>query len=268
MIDKNTLLDFKTWFNKYVSEFNLPDQNYQSNIQLKKEHARRVCGEIITVGKSLNLNEGELYFAEALALFHDVGRFEQYTHYGTFADFKSEDHAQLGIRILEENSVLKSLAPSVRDLMKRVISLHNKAEVNPDEEKDCLFYAQLLRDADKLDIFRVVTEYYSNKDFVKNTSIELDLPDTSHISQEVLDDLLSKRIVLSNHIHSLNDFKLLQIGWIYDLNFPRTFQLVKEKQYINKIIDVLPKSKELEKVFSVVFDFLEEKCQAGKKTAS
>jgi hypothetical protein len=32
----------------------------------------------------LGQNLEELYFAEATALFHDIGRFEQYKRYGTF----------------------------------------------------------------------------------------------------------------------------------------------------------------------------------------
>ena len=41
--------------------------------------------------------------AEAVALLHDVGRFEQYKRYGTFNDRKSVNHAALGVEIMKKN---------------------------------------------------------------------------------------------------------------------------------------------------------------------
>jgi hypothetical protein len=42
-------------------------------------------------------------------------------------------------------------------------------------------------------------------------------------------------------LRTLQDFKLLQIGWIYDVNFPKTFQIVWEKKYLETIREALPK---------------------------
>ena len=43
-------------------------------------------------------------------------------------------------------------------------------------------------------------------------------------------------------VKTLNDFKLLQIGWVYDINFPRTFQIVRENGYLEMIRDALPET--------------------------
>jgi hypothetical protein len=71
------------------------------------------------------------------------------------------------------------------NLLLSVILYHNRAELPEDETEGCLFFAKLLRDADKLDIWRVVTDYYHNKNGHQNSSIELDLPDIPEISDEV-----------------------------------------------------------------------------------
>ena len=42
-------------------------------------------------------------------------------------------------------------------------------------------------------------------------------------------------------LKTLNDFKLLQVGWVYDLNFPRTFQMVREHRCLETIREVLPR---------------------------
>ncbi len=50
----------------------------------------------------------------------------------------------------------------------------------------------------------------------RNEAISLGFLDTSGISDAVYADLMAKRIVDMHHLQNLNDFKLLQIGWIYN----------------------------------------------------
>ncbi|MCD4717773.1 MAG: hypothetical protein K8R45_13680, partial [Desulfobacterales bacterium] len=124
----------------------------------------------------------------------------------------------------------------------------------------CLYFSRLLRDADKLDIWRVVIDYYTQKNGTRNETIELDLPDTPDISETVYEDLMSGRLVRVGCLRTLNDFKLLQMGWIFDVNFPRTFQLVRERAYLKIIRDTLPTSKRVSEIFSKVQSYLEGHC--------
>jgi hypothetical protein len=41
-----------------------------------------------------------------------------------------------------------------------------------------------------------------------------------------------------------NDIKLLRLSWIFDLNFPATFFLLKEYGYLEAIMSCLPETKE------------------------
>jgi putative nucleotidyltransferase with HDIG domain len=97
----------ESWFENYTKQFKSQEKNYNQNINLKKEHTYQVCNEITRLGKSINLNKEDLTLAQTIALLHDVGRFEQYDRYGTFADCKFEEHAQLGVKILSQKNVLK-----------------------------------------------------------------------------------------------------------------------------------------------------------------
>jgi putative nucleotidyltransferase with HDIG domain len=259
MINQETVSTLRTWFSDYVETFRSGDQEQDRNIDLKDEHTRRVCTEILDIGRSLRLNLEDLFLAELTALFHDVGRFEQYARYGTFSDHKSEDHAKLGVKILRKYDVLKGLDPSTRELILKVISYHNRVEIPEGETEACVFFAKLLRDADKLDIWRVVTDYYRQVDGLRNGTIELGLPDGPEISDEVCADLKAGRIVRMRSMKTLNDFKLLQMAWIYDVNFPRTFEILRERGYMEMIRDALPQSEKVAEMYATIRSYLEER---------
>ena len=114
-----------------------------------------------------------------------------------------------------------------------------------------------MRDADKLDIFHLVTSYYRNNNSGRSAAIELDLPDNSDISEAVVENLKEGHLVSSKHLRTLNDFKLLQMGWVYDINFQPTFQMVHERGYLKAIRDSLPPSNDIDEVFSLLSAYLE-----------
>lgn len=232
----------KAWFERYVCRFSSPDSIIQQNMNLKVEHTRRVCEVIKDIGGSLDLCKEDLCLAEASGLLHDIGRFEQYRRYRTFADYRSENHALLGVEVIRANRVLEGLEPAAADIIVRVVGNHNRAALPDGEEERCLFFLKLLRDADKLDIWHIVTEYYQNAGNYHDQTIELELPDEDWISNSVCEALLRGKLVQMSDLKTLHDFKLLQIGWIYDVNFPRTFQIAREKKYLEKIRDALPRN--------------------------
>jgi len=232
----------KTWFKDYTRRFSSDNPVVQESMDLKTDHTRRVCEAIVNIGESQELSREDLCLAEAAALLHDIGRFEQYSRYRTFSDYRSEDHAALGVRVIKANQVLHNLEPAMAEIIIRVVGYHNRAALPDREEERCLFFLKLLRDADKVDIWRVVTDYYQNAAHNRNHTLELDLPDGPRISDSVCKTLMNGKLVQMADVKTLNDFKLLQIGWIYDINFPRTFQIVRENGYLEMIRDALPET--------------------------
>ena len=251
-MNREMVKEYRDWFDDYVRSFRSEDREFQQNIEMKEKHTLRVCDEILALSEELELYNGDLLLAEVLALFHDIGRFEQYARYRTFVDRDSEDHAALGVKILEENDVLVGVDDRSRNLSLRSISYHNRAALPREETEECLFFTKLLRDADKLDIWKVVTDYYRRKDRRRNVAIELGLPDTAGISGKVYESLMRKEIVDAGHLNNLNDFKLLQVGWIYSINFAPTFARIEERKYLNIIRGYLPRTEQIENIFLVV----------------
>lgn len=251
-LNKAIVSDLKNWFSYYLGKFKYDDYESQRNLDLKREHTERVSREIILIGNQIALKEDELNLAEIIALFHDIGRFEQYRKYRTFSDQRSENHAELGIDVLEKHKVLSVFDKKIQRLIICSIRYHNRPTLPGNETKTCLFYSKLIRDADKLDIWKVVTDYYHRNNNEKNVALELELPDTPGISEEVYDAMMKGRIVEMKHVRNLNDIKLLQAGWIYDINFKPTFEAVKSRRYIELLRDALPESEKISQIFRTI----------------
>jgi hypothetical protein len=259
MIDRETLKGFHAWFDGYVRGFLFPDPALQKNIRVKIEHSKKVCTEIAVLGRSLGMDEPGLHFAETAALFHDVGRFEQLARYMTFSDHHSINHAELGISVLKSEGVLDRLPESDRDGLCGVIRNHNRFAIPRSESGFTLTMSRLLRDADKLDIYRILIDYYRNDGGEDNT-VALGLRDIREISPEVMEDLSAGRLVLSEHLRTIDDFKLMKMGWVYDLNFPASFAAVRNRKYLEAIRDMLPDSDEVRRAYERVRSHLDAKC--------
>ena len=256
-MDREQLDYFKLWFNDYVSGYLTNDSDSNFVMLLKKEHTLRVCRNIVMLGTALHLSEQDLVFAETMALFHDIGRFKQYALYGTFNDLQSVNHARLGLNQLGVNKVLSVCSTDTKRLISRSIAYHNAAVLPEDEDKKILFFMRLLRDADKLDIWKVVTDYYNNKGKKKNTTLELGLPDDPVCSKKVIEPLHDHKIVKIEDMKTLNDFKLLQISWVFDLNFAPSFKAVQKRNYLELIKATLPESKDIHEAVKEAQDYVD-----------
>lgn len=256
---QSKLAGLNTWFDDYTRGFCSDDPAVQGAVDMKVTHTRKVRQAIMKIGVHLGLTEKELGIAEIAALLHDIGRFTQYQRYRTFSDARSKDHAALGIGVIQEHYLLGDFDTETADIILSVVEYHNRATLPSGVSDRCLFFLKLLRDADKLDIWRVVTEYYLNGPDQRNRAIELDLPDIPRISEPVHHALMSERIVQMSDVKTFNDFKLLQMGWVYDLNFPVTFQMVHENGYLEIIRDALPRTQGVADVYEKVRSYVEKK---------
>ncbi len=256
---KTALENLTSWFEEYVNSFISGDPESDINVELKKHHTIRVRHAIIDVGKSIALNEDNMSIAEACAILHDIGRFEQYKNYGTFSDSISENHAALGVKIIREHNALRDFSAECREIIIRSVGCHNMPAIPSGFNPDSLEFLKLIRDADKIDILYVVTDYYMTSVSGTNKVLELHLPDTETISDEVFKPLASGRIAQVKNLRSLNDFKLYQMGWVYDLNYRRSLQIIKEKQYLERLREALPKrSDRADQIYHITCSYLDK----------
>jgi putative nucleotidyltransferase with HDIG domain len=258
-LNPEMVVDLKKWFFDYVRTFECKDKEIQSGIRLKKKHSIRVVNEIRHIGRQLNLSERDVRLAEVVAILHDVGRFEQYQRYRTFADPLSLNHAQLGARTVQESGVIRRWPDSLQEVVVYAISHHSLAELPSNGARAHVFFSRLLRDADKLDILKLVTRYFLPARDRTKRSFEAGLPDTPGVSEQVQDDLTQERVVDVEHVRNLNDQILFRLGWIYDINFHPTLRRIREKRYVEMIRCSLPNSPEIDEIFHAVRSFMGKK---------
>jgi hypothetical protein len=258
-MNRDQVAYFESWFKGYVSAYYSQGQDHKKDwaIQLKEDHSLRVRQEIVRISHGLDLPEKDILVAEVLGLFHDIGRFSQYQRYATFRDDISENHAELGIKELSEAHILDDLPKEEKELIRKGILYHNLRKLPQDEDPRGLFFCKLIRDADKLDIWRVIIDYYyRGQSHISKSVLQLGLADTPGYSNKILNDLCSGQTPESSAIENLNDFKLLQIGWVYDINFHPTFQEIEKRNYLEKIGSTLQETKEIKEVLRIVENYL------------
>jgi putative nucleotidyltransferase with HDIG domain len=242
---REDFLILKKWFSRHVAGYYTNEPGYDCIIRLKEQHTKRVCRNMKMLGRKLELTEQEILLAETMALLHDIGRFKQYEIYGTFNDLSSENHASLGLKLIAEHKILSGYTKDEKNFITQAIAFHNAVKLPEDEDKKALFYMRLLRDADKLDIWKIITDYYRSSEKQPKTALQIGLSDSPTCSTKVLEALQKQHIVRIEDLKTLCDFKLFHIGWVYDLNFVPSFQTVQRKGYIEQIEKTLPCQKEI-----------------------
>lgn len=258
-MDEKHLSFCHAWFEAYVDNFRSSEEEISENIDLKRVHTFKVCENIVRIARSIHLGEDKLRLAEAIGLFHDVGRFEQLRLHKTFSDRISLDHAALGISLLKGSDILKGLNESERHILQRAIWHHNKYDISESERPDVLLFSRLIRDADKLDIFRVVTDYFRRRQQQPNSALDFGLLEGPGLSREAVEDILNCRMVKIDNLGNLNDMRLMYLSWAFDLNFPVTIFCVLDKSYLDMLIDSLPQNGDIQKVGDQVRGYLDKR---------
>jgi hypothetical protein len=258
-MQQNDLISFKQQFSDFCRSFYSENSEDQRNFDLKEEHTRQVCENMVGIGRGLSLNANQMLLAETIGLFHDIGRFPQYAKYKTFRDSISVNHGLLGADTLIEKKMLQTLPGGEQEIIIQSVKFHNAFAVPKKEKDETVFFIRLVRDADKLDIWRVFLEYYEAPDEDRASAVGLDLPDVPEYTEAVLATLFQQEIVFLSKIKTLNDFKLLQLSWVFDLNYKPAFRFLLERDYVNRLIAHLPQTEGIEKVSSLLKGYMQKR---------
>lgn len=232
------------WFEDFTTTMMRTPDRLKSNYELKIEHTYRVKDNIINLGKAVGLTPYMLHICELIGLFHDLGRFKQYTEFNSFSDSISGSHGDLSVKVLEENNVLIDLDVDAQNMVKKAIAYHNYYHVPENEEKEIKQLSFLIRDADKLDAFFLETLENESRSYTLDA-----LSDERDYSSLVVSDLQNGRQVDFKNFKYKYDRKLGILGLIFDLKFDESFDLFLENNYLQRMFKQLPKDeimKELE----------------------
>ncbi len=246
------------WFDRYVSGYLDLDPEGVRNIRLKQEHSRKVLEVMTALALGEGLGSEESRLVAAVAILHDVGRFPQYRRWRTFRDRDSANHARLGLEVLRDQRVLMHLAPAEQLLIEEAIRFHNLLEVPKRYRSPHDRAIRLIRDADKLDIWRVFDDYFQQLPDERASAAGLGLPDRPEVTPVCLAALGAGQIVRLDMARVLNDFVLLQISWAYDLSTKTAYRLLDERGYLSRLAALLPDLPEVQAAVGRAQRHLEE----------
>ncbi len=255
--NNSDLCKYELQFTSYANSFLTGNNDFDRNIILKREHSLKVMNECLLLASALCLPEQEQLLAGIAGLFHDVGRFEQFKRYLTFVDIKSENHGKLGGDVLKENFTFKNLSNDERNILLSAITNHNCRLLPTDLSFSEIIMAKIVRDADKLDIMRIVLDYYTDPE--KNESIVLELDNSDIITKSVFDAVMKNVTVSIRDLRTVADFKIAQLAWIYDLNYQHSIERYVMFEYHHKLHKHLPETIEVEQIFSAVCKYLDNR---------
>lgn len=251
---------FIGWFDSYVAGFYGDDAYVNANLKLKEDHAKRVCREINDLTDQLGLGENDRLLAETIAILHDVGRFRQFVEYRTYCDPRSINHNLLAVEILRQNNILDILQEGEKKIIARAVELHGTKRLPDDLSAETALHAKLIRDADKLDIYYISLksqkEYYANPE---KFMLEIEFPDEPRCTAEVFEAVINGELVDYADLHTFNDMRLLQLGWVFDVNFIPTFERIRQRGYVEETCSYLTCTDKIEKIKKAVLDYVDLK---------
>lgn len=246
----------KEVFNEYVKGYDSSDEK----IKLKIAHTYRVSELCEKIAISLKMNNDDIDIAWLTGLLHDIGRFEQVKTYGTFNDFKSVDHAKLGAKILFNGGKIRDFISdtSEDDLIRKVIENHNAYKLPEDISKRCKTFSNILRDADKIDIFKVNT-IVPTEEIYNVTKEEVY---TSQITEEVLENFRQKDTILRTLKKTAVDNIVGHISLLFGLVYDESVKIVEEQQYLDKMLEFKSENnvtnKQFEEIRKIVNEYIVE----------
>lgn len=243
-------------FAEYVRNYDPSDEK----IKLKIDHTYRVAGLCQTIAESLGLSEPDVDIAWLLGMLHDIGRFEQIRRFGTFNDAQSVDHAEFGADLLFKEGLIRKFAEGYYEecelarsgneeaeqiiknnehhnkdtgLLEMAIRQHNKYRVKEDLTERQRMFCDILRDADKVDIFKV------NADIPMEIIYDVTTEELKNgvITKEVLESFYKKETVLKSVRRSAVDHIVGHISLLFELVYKESYRQAREQGYVYKLLD-------------------------------
>jgi len=217
------------------------------------------------LAKSLELSKEDVLLAELIGLLHDIGRFEQVKRYNTFQDKLSVNHGEYGVKVLFGDNLIRNFIEDNQydEIIRKAILNHNKAEIENITDKRELLHCKIIRDADKLDIYKVIV----------NDSLEATYPlDKYHkepISPPVKKEFIENHVINYSNVRTCADLLVGQIAFVFNINYLYSLKKIYNKDYLEKIIVKFDSKdeetiKDLNKLKDIAKQYIQERIKEGK----
>ena len=224
-------------FDDYAQSFYSGEAALDEQLDLKREHT----GNVVRAARAIadaepTFADPALYRALLLAAqFHDVGRFEQLKKYRTYADALSCNHALLGVKILRRKGFLQAERPELQNWVRTAVALHNRVTVPAGVGGQALPVLQALRDADKLDILRIMAEHLG-PGCKPDPLVVMHLAGEGGVSPAIAASLESRTAARYADMRTFNDFRILLCTWLFEFHFPASLAILAESGRLETVL--------------------------------
>lgn len=227
------------YFEEYIKKIDMTN----TWAKAKYFHSLKSMDLAKIIATDMNIfNEEEIVIIQLIALFHDIGNFEQKNH--NYLDNPNEDSTMKSIEILFDEGLIRKITEDTKydNIIKLAIFCHNKDGLpkNIDEKTICI--CNIMKDVYRLEELRMVINY----PYIDN---RID----TYPSTLVYNDFKLFR-PLNNKMSDNNaDNILICLSNLFGLNYKISYSLVVEKEYAEKIINSLIfEDRKIEKFFKQI----------------
>ncbi len=279
----------KKTFQEYTDRYD----SANPKIKFKIDHTYRVANLCEQIAQSLELSAAEVDLAWLSGMLHDVGRFEQLRRYNTFSDAQSIDHARFAVELLYDEGLIADYVPEISttelvadartwrsmgganesptaqsedmplsDILQTLriaIGEHSAYRIQKGLDERTRMFCQILRDADKVDIFRVICDTPMEEVYGFQTKDIL----CSAITPEVMQAFYEHHAVLRKLKKCPADYIVAHGSLTFELVYPESLRIAKEQGYLKQMMSFQSENPDTAEIFEDLRkdlnDYLEER---------
>lgn len=265
----------KKTFQEYTDRYD----SANPKIKLKIDHTYRVANLCEQIAQSLELSAAEVDLAWLSGMLHDVGRFEQLRRYNTFSDAQSIDHARFAVELLYDEGLIADYVPEISttelvadartwrsmgganesptaqsedmplsDILQTLriaIGEHSAYRIQKGLDERTRMFCQILRDADKIDIFRVICDTPMEEVYGFQTKDIL----RSAITPEVMQAFYEHHAVLRKLKKCPADYIVAHGSLTFELVYPESLRIAKEQGYLKQMMSFQSENPDTAEIF-------------------
>ena len=265
----------KKTFQEYTDRYD----STNPKIKLKIDHTYRVADLCEQIAQSLELSAAEVDLAWLSGMLHDVGRFEQLRRYNTFSDAQSIDHARFAVELLYDEGLIADYVPEISttelvsdartwrsmggvnefptaqsedmplsDILQTLriaIGEHSAYRIQKGLDERTRMVCQILRDADKVDIFRVICDTPMEEVYGFQTKDIL----RSAITPEVMQAFYEHHAVLRKLKKCPADYIVAHGSLTFELVYPESLRIAKEQGYLKQMMSFQSENPDTAEIF-------------------
>lgn len=279
----------KKTFQEYTDRYD----SANPKIKLKIDHTYRVADLCEQIAQSLELSAAEVDLAWLSGMLHDVGRFEQLRRYNTFSDAQSIDHARFAVELLYDEGLITDYVPEISttelvagartwrsmggvneshtsqsedmplsdisQTLRIAIGEHSAYRIQKELDERTRMFCQILRDADKVDIFRVICDTPMEEVYGFQTKDIL----RSAITPEVMQAFYEHHAVLRKLKKCPADYIVAHGSLTFELVYSESLRIAKEQGYLKQMMSFQSENPDTAEIFEDLRkdlnDYLEER---------